>query len=502
MFHRLLPASCFLLALFALAHEAPAQLCPPGSSLAGVAPPLGPDGLWDPTLFACCDIATPTLPTALPCFEGQCTLAMFDGCSLANQLNLNYLIIPIPDTTGERLASVVFQGTAPLPGGGSITMTINDGEGKYVQAYNPNDGTQLFDTDQVFRYVINGEMDYTTQVPIPPSPFPIPTTHVLSVSGMFNTIRFAGHLDIWYRPNPGNEQEGTWDHAFSLSHHVPCISNVNFPLINAHALPAAHPALFDPTTSTVGHNLHYHVVGPAPFIFGAPSFTVPPADLAYPVPVPASDVTLRSTRAATGPSSSYAVLEENFIANIEIVDVMQDCHCAPLSPSPMFWHETITNDPNKNLVYCDPSTLIGRFHTSPVPISPGWSQSPFPTGFLHVTVGHWPNSSALPTWLRGVHLTADAGVIDFFDACAAAAGVVGLSSGQIIHGVTTFATAPNFPVRMIDGLGAGTEVRRIQSLVNSIAPLGSIGELPSVSNQAAPYTGICTESTLAWSICR
>jgi hypothetical protein len=187
----------------------------------------------------CCTAPSPVLPT-FPALTMTADWAELLGCGAQHQNTcLLFLGQPVMVYCDYALISVF----VAFPGGETITGQV---AAKFARTFKqlPNA------SGQVWRFLLNGDLaclpnastGYGCTSPLPRCAFPLPNA----------PIHFDGHVD--YCCDPANP--GTITASVSLSHFQGCLS---------HA-----PWSCKPISGFIGHEeSSYHLVGPAPFTFGA-----------------------------------------------------------------------------------------------------------------------------------------------------------------------------------------------------------------------------------------
>lgn len=336
---------------------------------------LGDDG-FD---LGCC---TPPAPN-LPFFPPTTVMADYGALTGCQQL---FVIPPFPVQFGAptfvlcdiALISV----NIPLAPGHTISGFL---VAKYSRTWMDFSSPVL---GQVYRFLVNGDLlcsggGSTACTTIFPRCAPVNSV-----------VHFDGHID--YSCDPFNPN--TFIASFSLNHLQGCVSHAPWSCV--------------PMTGAAGHDeASYHIVGPAPFIFGpgvAPQGAV-------------ASESVRSSFFRLLPNFVYSCVSEQKIPNVVgggllLTQTSPNCSCAVLdqcsgSPIPCLAPTQCFVEQNLQGMVCCPGPT-GFFQSQPFANTPISN-----TGLLAQSLGSWGGGTLYP----GVaHLTVYFGVLNYIDPCAQA----------------------------------------------------------------------------------
>jgi hypothetical protein len=331
---------------------------------------IGGDDGFD---IGCCQ---PVGAATIPNFPAMTMMASWAELSKCVPLNLNTVTVSLSPPTLILCDYALINVFVSFPGGETISGML---AAKYARTFDlPAPG------GQVWRFLVNGDLN---SVPIAAStPCTSPLPRCSFIPGQ--VVHFDGHVD--YVCNPGTILPSTV--SFSLSHHSGCLSHAPWSCMPLGGL-VAH------TESS------YHLVGPAPFVFGAAS------------PIPAGPLISDAARTSFLtfiPSFAYGCVSEQKVGpTANLFGTPSGCFPALCPPQPgtscnNFACTAATScyeDVGLNFATCCVGAIWGPSMTVPIGGTPVAA-----TGMLGIRLGSW---GALPQYPSGVPLRVYFGVINY-----------------------------------------------------------------------------------------
>jgi hypothetical protein len=202
---------------------------------AGTAQCIGGDDGFD--VGCCMGPVTPTLPV----FPAVTMTASWAEMAKCFPSNVNTVTVSLAPPTMVLCDYALVQVSVAFPAGETINGVL---VAKYVRTFN----LLPVGSGQVWRFLLNGDLACAPIAASVPCTTPLPRCSFIPGQ----TVHFDGHLD--YQCNPGSTLP--FRASLSLTHHSGCISHATWSCVPIGGL-LAH------TESS------YHLVGPAPFVWGA-----------------------------------------------------------------------------------------------------------------------------------------------------------------------------------------------------------------------------------------
>jgi hypothetical protein len=332
---------------------------------------LGDDGFDT----GCCAGVTPTLPT-FPALTMQASWGELRGCAPTN-LNVGTVALSPPTMVFCDYALIGIGVT--FPGGETINgMLVAKYARTWIQLPAP--------TGQIWRFLVNGDLTCLPNAAATPCTTFLPKCAFVSPGF---PVHFDGHIDYHCNQTTAG---GVFTASLSLTHHQGCIS---------------HPFWScSPLTGLLSHpESSWHLVGPAPFVFG-------------PAPSPLGPLVADAVRPSflrLVPSFVYACQSEEKVGppgfSMLVPGAPGGCLCA------------VTNGCNGNAIPCPAAIMcyehqvLTFFDCCPTGVVAGPHGS-FPvgvppfnvTGLVALKLGTW---GPLPQYPSGSSLTAYAGVLSY-----------------------------------------------------------------------------------------
>jgi hypothetical protein len=356
MIHRrfLLPVLLVSIAIGSAAH---AQGC------------AGTDDGFDTAGGCCTPFITPTLPT-FPSVTMNADWAELRKCGPTSQQTV---AVTLTAPTMVLCDYATLQVIVAFPGGETITGLL---AAKYVRTF--LDLTTP--ASQVWRFLVNGDLTCSPLATSTPCTTPLPRCSF--VPGQ--SVHFDGHID--YQCIPGTVLGSV---SFSLSHHSGCLSHAPWSCV--------------PMTGVLAHSeSSYHLVGPAPFVFAAPS-PIPNAPMV-------SDAT-RTSFLTFVPALTYVCLSEQKVGPIGTVvgtaagcasaacNLAVGCSTGPCTTANPSCYEDVA----LNFSTCCNGAIWAPHVTVPIAGTPIQA-----TGMFGIRLGSW---GALPQYPANVDLRVYFGAI-------------------------------------------------------------------------------------------
>ncbi len=323
----------------------------------------------------CCLPPQPNLPS-FPPFTESGTYGCLLDCSLEAQFNESVMLsAPNFVTCDLAIIQVTVTGaTATAPSFSGFVLA------KYERTW-----MEVLSTGamrQVWRFLVNGDLNYTLSSIGSGAPCPVPPCAVPPAS---LPVHFTGHIDYALDCSLPGVTGNSWHIALNLNHVTGCLNHASF---------SARPLVGPPAHT----NRTYCLVAPANFVFG-PS-TVPSG-----TPLIGESVRSALFNSSTGLYQCYG---EAHVATFGTVqDNFQYCYgCGPvIGAGPAIWHDQEIH----GSVSCGPLTVLIPFDTVPVP-------GIFPTGMVSMEIGSYVgiNPDAFPT---GRSISLNYGVMHYVDNC-------------------------------------------------------------------------------------
>jgi hypothetical protein len=355
----------------------------------------------------CCTPAQGGLP-AFPGFQVSAEYACFKDCGLEATFPIRVSTTHIPVLCDIDIIQIlVSPGTAASPGLNGLLAA------KYARTWTESTGVPGTPPRQVWRFLINGDLTYTSGAapcPVPPHP-----------AGA--TTNFHGHVDYACQTDAAGVT--SFRMALSLHHLQGCIEHN---LFSCSPLPPG-PAHDDRS---------YHIVAPAGFVWGA-------------APIVAGPIQGESVRSATF-LPTYQCFGESRLNSNSIVPGPTDCLCVPVgTPVNPVIHDTITGT-----AFCG----TGMFPFASVPVPP--PLPPLTTGTTQLPIGTW--TLAPGNFPGNRQLVAHWGLLNYTDPCNTAHPPF-----HFVQGVST-SGVPATP------FGApGTPINTLLDLQDMISPTALLG---------------------------
>jgi len=402
--------------------------------------PFGDDGFN----AGCCSSPQPNLPP-FPNLVLHGKYACMLNCNLDNEW-VEKVVLGTPIMFQDDYAIIPLTVTPLTAGGpGFTTVLLAKYSRTWLEAVtlsSPGSPQR-----QVWRFIVNTDISFQSIPGIAASsPCPVPSC---GAGPLNRRVHFVGSVDYALKIGPNGPD---WKVALNLTHFPGCISHASWSQA--------------PISGQGGHRQRsYHLVAPATF------------DFATPTPTPAGDLKGEAVRASElvwPPTSGpfYTCYGESQVSQGGSINItMANCLCTAATSGPRWKHLTLGG-----MATC--GTTKELFNSVPL------SGTPFPTGFVALSLGRYTSGTTFP---NDREMSVYFGVMQYHDPCLAPAspfhvvtGVGHIYPGELFHPQT-----PGGPFQLPVTTTGFTDLANV---------------LPLVAGPLRPGWGSLFVSTLVWNL--
>lgn len=396
--------------------------------------PSGDDGFAG---APCCTAVQPNIPN-FPSVTSTGKAACLLHCGVEAQYPLQ-VVLGAPNFAVCDIALINASITPAGPGAPGWSGVLL---AKYSRTFNLVDATGL--NKQVWRFIVNGDLQWDPTTGGPPCPVPACVTSANPTAHWWGSIDYECENLI---VTPGTAPVPVWKIRMDLNHAPGCVQHSPFT-----TTPLSGPAAHDDRS--------YHMVAPANFVF---------APVAEPVgPTYAEAVRSSGIDPALGAYVCYGEAPLDPMSP-GFNTVFSDCLCAPSPIAGGIWkHQNLSG-----FEMC--AGAVNPYNNLSLP------GTPFPTGFVTLTLGFWTGGQ----FPGGQNLCVHVGVMNYQSMCP-----------------------NNFPVHIVTGVStSGVPGTVFQP--NPVGPnfYGTFtdlanhkGFLPNAAGQYPPIFGSLAWSDTVWNL--